>query len=62
MKGGFLLNIVIREGSAIFQLLAGENEPLLIRGDTFLVVYLGFDVVDGIRTLELQGNGLAGEG
>jgi hypothetical protein len=38
MESGFLLNIVVRKGSSIFQLLSGKNEPLLIWGDTFLIL------------------------
>jgi hypothetical protein len=31
-------------------------------GDTFLVLDLGLDVVDGIARLDVKGNGLSGEG
>lgn len=34
VQGGFLLDVVIRQRTTIFQLLAGEDQPLLIRGDT----------------------------
>ena len=34
MESGLLLNVVVRESAAIFQLLAGENETLLIRRDS----------------------------
>lgn len=62
MKGGFLLDIVVRQGSSILQLLARENEPLLIRGNTLFFLNLRFHVVDCVRSLDLQRNGLAGEG
>ena len=32
-----LLDVVIDEGAAVFELLAGEDKPLLARGDSFLV-------------------------
>lgn len=35
MKGGLLLNVIVRESATILQLLAGENETLLIRGDSY---------------------------
>lgn len=35
MQSGLLLDVVVREGTAILQLLAGENEALLIRGDSY---------------------------
>ena len=38
VESGLLLDVVVGEGSAVFQLLAGENEALLIRRNTFLVL------------------------
>jgi len=35
MQGGFLLNVVVRQGTAILELLAGEDQPLLIWRDSF---------------------------
>lgn len=37
MECGFLLDVVIREGAAVFELFAGEDQALLIRRDTFFV-------------------------
>jgi len=34
VKGGLLLDVVIGERTAILKLLAGEDEALLVRGDT----------------------------
>lgn len=45
MKSGLLLNVVVRESAAIFELLSGENETLLIRRNSFLVLNLLLDVV-----------------
>jgi len=45
VKGGLLLDIVVGEGSAILELLAGEDQTLLIRGDSLLVLDLGLDIV-----------------
>ena len=61
MKGRFFLNVVVREGSAILELLAGEDESLLIGWDSLLVLNLGFNVFDGIRWLNVKSNGLSGE-
>ena len=58
VKGGFLLDVVVTQGAAIFQLFSGEDKTLLIRGDTFLVLDLLLDVVDGVRRLHLKGDGL----
>ena len=56
------LNVVIRESATVFELLASENQSLLVRRDTLLVLNLRLDVVDGIRGLDLEGDGLPGEG
>lgn len=44
----YLLDIVVAQGSAIFELLAGEDQALLIGWDALLVLDLGLDIVDGI--------------
>jgi len=62
MESRLLLDVVIRESAPVFKLLSGENQALLIRGNSLLVLDLSLDVVDGIRGLDLKGNGLAGEG
>jgi len=61
MQSGLLLNVVIGQGAAIFELLAGEDETLLIWGDTLLVLDLGLDVFDGVRGLHFKGDRLASE-
>ena len=58
MQGGFLLDVVIRKRSAILQLLAGEDESLLIRRNTFLILDLGLDVLDGVRRLHVERDSL----
>ncbi len=62
MKSGLLLNVVIGKGPAVLELLSSENEALLIRGDSLLVLDLGLHIIDGIRGLDLEGDGLAGKG
>jgi len=61
VKSGFLLDVVIGKGSAIFELLSSEDESLLIRGDTFLVLDLGLDVFNGIRGFDVKSDSLAGQ-
>ena len=36
MEGGLLLDVVVRESAALLELLAGEDEALLVRGDANL--------------------------
>merc|ERR1712224_192486 len=59
MQGGFLLDIVVLECAAILELLASEDEALLVRWDPLLVLPMGLDGVDGVSALDLQGDGLA---
>ena len=59
VQGGFLLDVVITQCPSIFELLSGENQTLLIRGDSLLVLDLGLDVVDGVRRLNIERNGLS---
>jgi hypothetical protein len=59
VKGGLLLNVVIAQGAAILELFASEDETLLVRWDPFLVLDLRLYVVDGVRGLDLKGDGLA---
>ena len=61
VEGGLLLDVVVREGAAILELLAREDQALLVGGDALLVLDLGLDVVDGVGRLNLEGDGLAGD-
>ena len=59
VEGGLLLDVVVREGAAVLELLAGEDEALLVRGDSLLVLDLGLHIVDGVRRLHIERDGLA---
>jgi len=48
VESRFLLDVVVGESSSIFQLLAGEDKSLLIGWDTFLVLDLGLNVLNGV--------------
>ena len=61
VKSGFLLDVVVAEGSAVLKLLSSEDESLLIRRDTFLVLDLGLHVLDGVAWLDLKSDGLSGQ-
>ena len=62
MESGLLLDVVVGEGSAVLELLSSEDESLLIWWNTFLVLDLGLDVLDGVSWLDVQGDGLSGKG
>merc|ERR1719461_1013663 len=62
VKSGLLLDVVVGQSPAILQLLASEDQPLLVRGYSLLVLNLGLDILDRVRGLHLKGDGLAREG
>ena len=59
MQSGLLLDVVVREGAAILELLSSEDESLLIGWDALLVLDLGLDVLDGVGLLDVESDGLA---
>ena len=59
VKSRLLLNVVVAQGTAVFKLLASEDKALLIRRNSFLILDLRLDVVDGIAGFDLKGDGLA---
>ena len=50
------------KSASVLELLACEDEALLIGRDAFLVLDFGLDVFDGVGLLDVEGDGLAGEG
>ena len=62
VEGGLLLNVVVRESSAVFELFSSEDQSLLIGRDTFLVLDLGLDVFNGVGGLDIQSNRLTCKG
>jgi len=61
VEGRLLLDVVIREGAAILELLSGKDQALLIRRDALFVLDLGLHVVDGVTGLDVEGDGLSSE-
>ena len=62
VEGRLLLNVVVREGAAILELLARKDKTLLIRGDALLVLDLGLDVLDRVAGFDVEGNCFTREG
>jgi len=48
MEGRLLLDVVVRKSPAIFKLLASKDQPLLIWGNSLLVLDLSLDIFDGV--------------
>merc|ERR1712102_195640 len=61
MEGALLLDVVIAKSATILELLASKDQPLLVWGDSLLVLDLGLDILDGVGGLHLQSNGLTGQ-
>ena len=57
-----LLDVIIGQCTSILELLAGEDQTLLIRRNTLLVLDLGLDIVDRIGGFDLKSDGFACEG
>ena len=62
VEGGLLLDVVVGESAAILELLAGEDQALLVRGDAFLVLDLLLHVLDGVGRVDVKSDRLAREG
>lgn len=62
MEGALLLDVIIRERASILKLLASEDKTLLVRWNTLLVLDLRFHVVNCVRRLDFQGDGLPRKG
>jgi hypothetical protein len=62
MKSGLLLNVVVGQCPTILQLLPSKDQTLLVRGDTLLVLDLRLHIINCVRRLHLQSDGLPREG
>ena len=55
LQGAFLLDIIIRQGTAVRQKLAVEIQVLLIWQSTVLILDLLLDIIDAVAAFHLQG-------
>jgi hypothetical protein len=56
-----MIPTVITQSPSILKLFPSKDQSLLIRWDTLLVLDLGFDIVDSVGRLHLEGDGLTRE-
>jgi hypothetical protein len=61
VKSRLLLDVVVGQGAAVLELLAGEDQALLVWRNAFLVLNLGLDIVDCVGRLNLEGDRLTGD-
>ena len=52
---------VVSKGAAILELLASEDQTLLIRGDLFPILNLLLDVLDTVGGVDIQGDSLTSQ-
>merc|ERR1711997_1053955 len=52
------LDIVVRQSPPILQLLSSKDQPLLLRGNAFLILNLGLHVLNRVIGFHIQGNRL----
>ena len=62
VQRGLLLYVVVTERAPVLELLAGEDEALLVGGDALLVLNLLLHVLDCVRRLHVESDGLPGQG
>ena len=54
MQRGFLADGVVRQRAAVLKLFSGDNQTLLIRRDTLLILDFGFHVVTSVFGLHVN--------
>ncbi len=54
MQRALLLDVVVGEGAAVLELLAREDEALLVGGNALFVLDLGLHRVDGVGGLDFE--------
>ena len=59
MEGRFFLDIIVGQCTSVLKLLASKDQALLVGRNSFLVLDLSLDIVDGITGFDLKGDGLA---
>ena len=55
------MNVIVRESAAVFELLAGEDQTLLVRRDALLVLNLRLHVLNRVRRLDVERDRLASQ-
>ena len=62
VKGGLLLDVVVAQSTTILQLLASEDQTLLVGMGSFLVLELLFHVLYRVSRVDFQGDSPSGQG
>ena len=62
MDGGFPLDVVVAKRARAFQLLARQNETLLVQRDALLVLNHPLEAIDRVRRCDVERDGLSCQG
>ena len=62
MECRLFLDIVVWEGSSVFELFTSKDESLLVRRDSLFVLNFAFDVFNGVRSVNVKSNCFSSEG
>merc|ERR1712232_308552 len=62
VKSRLLLDIVVRQGTSILELLSSKDKTLLIWRNSLLILNLGLYIINGVRWLNVESDGLSGKG
>ena len=62
VQSALLLDVVVGQCATVLQLLASEDQTLLLRRDALLVLDLRLHILNGIRRLHIKCDSLASEG
>ena len=62
MESRFFLDVVVGKSSSVLKLLSSEDETLLVRWDTFLILDLSLDAFNSVSSFDVQGDSLSRQG
>ena len=62
VKSRLLLDVVVRKGATVFELLSSKDQSLLVGRNPLLVLDLALHVVNSIGRFDFERDGLSGEG
>ena len=57
----FFLDIVVAERAPVLELFSSEDQTLLVRRNSFFILDLLLDVLDGVARLDVKGDGFSSE-
>ena len=61
VQSRLLLDVVVAQGTTIFQLFTSKDQTLLVWWNAFLVLNLGLHILDSVAGLHFKSDGLAGQ-